>query len=312
MWTRRILEEGLETAVGYIIHSIMLVPYFSWQRSHAVHHKYTNHMELGETHVPESLTELTEGTIALRSWLMKSLGKEIGLNVFGGIQLFLHLVIGWPAYLLIGATGGPARGMTNHFYPEPLSEPDMPKYELFKGKHKKKVIESDFGVAAVLGLLVAWTAFRGFGEMMALYGGPLLVVNAWLVTYTWLQHTDVDVPHFDMENHNYVRGALHTIDRPYDKLDPWGLIDFLHHKIGSTHVAHHFDSTIPHYKAQAATDAIKETFPQLYFYDPTPIPEALWRVSKGCCAVEKRGDRWIWNNEGHEDLLLSSKNFGKS
>ena len=39
-------------------------------------------------------------------------------------------------------------------------------------------------------------------------------------------------------------------------MDPWGVIDFLHHKIGSTHVAHHFDSTIPHYKAQAATDAI--------------------------------------------------------
>jgi fatty acid desaturase len=28
----------LETAVGYTIHSLLLVPYFSWQRSHAVHH----------------------------------------------------------------------------------------------------------------------------------------------------------------------------------------------------------------------------------------------------------------------------------
>ena len=105
-----------------------------------------------------------------------------------------------------------------------------------------------------------------------------------------LQHTDVDVPHFTDDDHNYVKGAFHTIDRPYDKLDPWGVIDFLHHKIGSTHVAHHFDSTIPHYKAQAATDAIKENFPEIYLYDPTPIPEALWRVCKGCAAVEKRGD----------------------
>ena len=138
---------------------------------------------------------------------------------------------------------------------------------------------------------------------MALYGGPLLIVNAWLVLYTWLQHTDVDVPHFSGDNHNFVKGALHTIDRPYDKLDPWGLIDFLHHKIGSTHVAHHYDSTIPFYKAQKATDAIKENFPELYFYDPTPIPQALWRVCKGCTAVEKRGDAWIWNNKGVEDLL---------
>jgi fatty acid desaturase len=118
-----------------------------------------------------------------------------------------------------------------------------------------------------------------------------------------LQHTDVDVPHFSEDNHNFVKGALHTIDRPYDKLDPWGFIDFLHHKIGTTHVAHHFDSTIPHYKAQIATDAIKENFPNMYLYDPTPIPQAVWRIAKGCTAVEKRGDMWVWNNEGVEELL---------
>ncbi len=101
-----------------------------------------------------------------------------------------------------------------------------------------------------------------------------------------------------------MKGAFHTIDRPYDKLDPWGAIDFLHHKIGSTHVAHHFDSTIPHYKAQAATDAIKENFPEIYLYDPTPIPEALWRVCKGCAAVEKRGDYYIWNNQDVSEELL--------
>jgi omega-6 fatty acid desaturase (delta-12 desaturase) len=38
-------------------------------------------------------------------------------------------------------------------------------------------------------------------------------------------------------------------------------------------------------------------------YDATPIPEALWRVAKGCTAVEKRGDSWIWNNEGVEELV---------
>ena len=98
---------------------------------------------------------------------------------------------------------------------------------------------------------------------MALYGGPYLVINAWLVLYTWLQHTDTDVPHFTDDDHNFVKGAMHTIDRPYDKLDPFGAIDFLHHKIGSTHVAHHYDSSIPHYKAQAATDAIKENFSEV-------------------------------------------------
>lgn len=273
----------------------MLVPYYSWQRSHAVHHQYTNHMELGETHVPEIDDETP--SLKLRSNVLKTLGPETGMNVWGSLQSFLHLVIGWPAYLLIGATGGSARGMTNHFYPEPLTTPDQPKKELFPGNWKEKVYKSDIGVAAVVGSLLAWTACNGAAQVMALYGGPLLIVNAWLVLYTWLQHTDTDVPHFSNDDHSFVKGALHTIDRPYDKMDPWGLIDFLHHKIGSTHVAHHFDSTIPHYKADAATKAIAENFPEFYLYDPTPIPQALWRVAKHCTAVTKRGDKWIWNNE---------------
>ena len=34
----------LQDAVGYVLHSALLVPYFSWQRSHAVHHQHTNHI----------------------------------------------------------------------------------------------------------------------------------------------------------------------------------------------------------------------------------------------------------------------------
>ena len=42
----------LETFIGYCLHSFLLVPYFSWQRSHAIHHAFTNHITDGETHVP--------------------------------------------------------------------------------------------------------------------------------------------------------------------------------------------------------------------------------------------------------------------
>jgi len=294
-------NKKLQDAIGFILHSLLLVPYYSWQRSHAVHHQYTNHMELGETHVPEEFGE--DGAYQSRDRYISQFGVENGLKVWGSVQGFLHLVFGWPGYLLLGATGGPARGMTNHFYPNPLTEPPMPKKELFPGNWKEKVYQSDIGIAAVVGGLLAWTACHGFGEVMALYGGPLIIINCWLVLYTWLQHTDTDVPHFTDDDHNFVRGALHTIDRPYDKLDPFGAIDFLHHKIGSTHVAHHYDSSIPFYKAQIATDAIKENFPEFYLYDPTPIPQALWRVCTGCVVVEKRGDKYIWKNDGLEDAL---------
>jgi fatty acid desaturase len=295
-------NRALQDAVGYVLHSIMLVPYYSWQRSHAVHHQYTNHMELGETHVPESVEGATK-SLQLRNSFVQRWGKVRGMQAWGVLQSFLHLVIGWPAYLLIGATGGPARGMTNHFYPEPLTTPDQPKKELFPGNWKTKVYQSDIGIGATVAAVAVWAVCNGPAQVMALYGGPLLVVNAWLVLYTWLQHTDTDVPHFSSDSHTFVKGALHTIDRPYDRLDPWGIIDFLHHKIGTTHVAHHFDSTIPHYKAQVATDAIKANFPEYYLYDPTPIPQALWRVAKGCAAVEQRGEQWIWSNQGLEDRV---------
>ena len=79
-----------------------------------------------------------------------------------------------------------------------------------------------------------------------------------------------------------MKGALQTIDRPYG-----GLINLLHHGIGSTHVLHHVCSAVPHYNAWEATDALKEKFPQCYLHDPTPIHKALWRVARDCIAVEK-------------------------
>ena len=45
-------NKKLETIIGYLLHSLLLVPYFSWQRSHAVHHRFTNNITNGETHVP--------------------------------------------------------------------------------------------------------------------------------------------------------------------------------------------------------------------------------------------------------------------
>jgi len=180
-------DKKLQDAVGYVLHSLFLVPYYSWQRSHAVHHRYTNHMELGETHVPddENADDNLYDSIELRKTFLDKFGDEKGIELWGSFQAFLHLIIGWPAYLLIGATGGPDRGMTNHYFPNPLTQPKQPKKELFPGNWKEKVYQSDIGVAFVAAGALTWAACNGIPEMMAMYGGPLIVVNAWLVLYTW-------------------------------------------------------------------------------------------------------------------------------
>jgi omega-6 fatty acid desaturase (delta-12 desaturase) len=265
----------LQDAIGYCLHSGLLVPYFSWQRSHAVHHARTNHLDFDETHVP--LRDTTPGGAAWRRWQ-----ETFGDEAFAIIVIVLRFLVGWPLYLLTGVTGGPARGLTNHFWPGwPFST------ALFPGEWRRKVWLSDIGVVVMLGLLGWWTYSAGFLPVLAVYAGPYLVVNVWLVLYTWLQHTDVDIPHFDDEDWTWVKGAFMTVDRPYG-----GILDFMHHHIGSTHVAHHMDARIPHYHAVKATRALRENFPDLYRHDPTPIPKALWRVATRCQVVSRGEECW--------------------
>merc|ERR1712224_791607 len=189
-------------------------------------------------------------------------------------QVFL-LVFGWPAYLLSGATGGSEYGLTNHFVPvKPFSDGLFPTET-----HKKKVWISAAGVLAVIGALTFASTKVGFLPIFLLYVLPYMACNFWLVLYTWLQHTDVDVPHFNGDEWDWVKGTFMTIDRPYGPV-----LDFLHHRIGSTHVAHHVAHTIPHYHAKEATEALATAFPHIYLYDPTPLHKALWRVSRDCVA----------------------------
>ena len=267
----------LQDVIGYCLHSIMLVPYFSWQRSHSVHHARTNHLDSGETHVPHRDTTPSG---AARLWWHETIGDE----AFAIVLILISTVAGWPLYLLTGASGGPGRGTTNHFWPAwPFSA------ALFPGGWARKVWLSDIGIVVVIGLLGLWTYFSGLLPVLALYLGPYLVVNFWLVLYTWLQHTDVDIPHFDNEEWTWVKGAFMTVDRPYGFI-----LDFLHHHIGSTHVAHHMDARIPHYNAVKATRALKENFPDLYRFDPTPVPKALWRVATRCHVVSKCDEGWTY------------------
>jgi len=275
----------IQDAVGYFFHSLLLVPYFSWQHSHAVHHQFTNHITKGETHVPFVISgraglELPGGEH------MMATARFMGKKAHGLMQVFFHLVFGWPAYLLFGATGGPKYGLSNHFVPRFPFNPT-----LWPGQWAKKVIQSDIGIVAMVGVLMALARRFGATAVMLLYGAPLIFTNCWLVGYTWLQHTDVDVPHFTDKEWTYMRGAMTTIDRPYGPI-----LDHLHHKIGSTHVMHHVDSMLPHYHAREATDAVAEAFPEAYLFDPTPIHKALWRVAANCIAVKLRphDGRYTW------------------
>ncbi len=293
----------LETLVGYLLHSLLLVPYFSWQRSHSVHHRFTNHISKGETHVPlvidgDGIYEKKGGRKEL------NLSNYLGKTKYGILQLILHLVIGWPAYLLSGSTGGIVYGTSNHFWPiKPFSK------KLWFKRWSNKVWLSDIGIIFMVIILFNCVVKFGFISVFAMYLGPLLVVNCWLVIYTWLHHTDTDVPHLSNSEFTFIRGAFLTIDRPYGKL-----IDFLHHNIGSSHVIHHIYPNIPHYRAKQATLAIRKAFPKIYLYSPQPIYKALWNISCNCIAVEPSTNdgEYIWRTSYKKPNLYYEKIIERS
>ncbi|WP_244279399.1 fatty acid desaturase [Synechococcus sp. UW69] len=100
----------IEGIVGFALHSILLVPYYSWAHSHAVHHAHCNHLEKGETHVPPRATsplgktteQLKQNCIpsssglSLSSTISSSAGSSIYFleQLAGKTTTLLHLIFG--------------------------------------------------------------------------------------------------------------------------------------------------------------------------------------------------------------------------
>jgi len=263
---------------GYIMHTALLVPYHGWQFSHAKHHRRTNNLVDGESHVPSTGIEngLTEH--GERESFYAVLHEAMGDGAFAVFQIWTHLVIGWPLYLMgmastgrLNYDGTPAEDFLDHY---------RPGSKMFPPKVQNKILISTLGVVFMHLVLLHLAIEHGPLPVLLWYVGPYMWTNAWLVLYTWLQHSDPSVPQYGEDEWTFVKGALTTIDRNY------GIFDFFHHKIGSTHVLHHFFHEMPFYNADEATAAIKEFLGPLYNYDPTPWYQSMWRIAMTCHYVE--------------------------
>jgi len=257
-------------SVGLVLHSLLLVPYHSWRISHGNHHKSTSHMDRDQVYVPKTHSQIT---VSNGEDLHNLVSDAPLVNL---MQIVLMLLVGWPAYLVMNAWGQNYGKRTNHF------EPSSP---IFKKEHFLQISLSDLGIAMMLVTLYSYGLVAGWGSLVFYYVMPYLWCNFWLVLITYLQHTDVVVPHFRGEEWNFLRGALCTVDRDY------GILNHFFHHIGDTHVAHHLFSTMPHYHAQEATEAVKKFLGSYYLSDTeTPILTALWRSWNQCHYVEDKGD----------------------
>lgn len=286
-------SKTLNDTVGWICHSSLLVPYFSWKISHGKHHKATGNMERDMVFVPKT-REVYASKIGHLAHELHELTEETPIST--ALELIGQQLAGWPLYILINVTGhnnhenqreGRGKGKSNgwfggvnHF------NPNSPLYE---AKDAKLILLSDLGLAIVGTVLYTLGQKFGHFNMFVWYWLPYLWVNHWLVAITYLQHTDPSLPHYTGESWTYTRGAAATIDREFGFIGRQLL-----HGIIETHVLHHYVSTIPFYHADEASDAIKKVMGRHYRSDTKDgslgFVKALWKSFRHC--------NWVEPNEG--------------
>lgn len=283
--------KAVNDAFGLVLHSALLVPYHSWRITHGQHHKKTNHMSLDQVFVPSSKTNYDKfhgistekGKHKYRLAVKEALEETPLGDLFGIFQMW---TLGWWAYLTMNVAGQPLGKRANHY---------NPTAPMFMKRDFWDIVVSDIFIGFAL-IIMGGLVYRfGLANFIKYYFLPYMIVNMWLVTITYLQHSDPAIPHYTPEAFSFVRGALCSVDRDY------GIYNVLHHHIGDTHVAHHLFSQMPFYHAQEATQAVKKVLGDYYYHDPTPVFQALRRSWAYCKFVdEKDGDIMFYRNYKYE------------
>jgi len=233
----------LNTMMGHICHTPLLVPFSTWANSHYYHHSYHNHIYKDYSHV----------------WISEEYKKKKPLALIILQKSGLIPIVGWFVYMCGFIDGG-------HWIP--IGGRLWKKNSLYNFLHS--IISSIF-VFTILYLYVNLSNYH-FYTFMTYYGCPWFVFSFWLNTVTYLQHHDNGVESTIVYNDNtwtFVKGAFQTVDRSYGY---W--IDHLSHNITNGHLVHHlFFKQIPHYHLEKATKYLykyldKNNIPYKYRYTP--------------------------------------------
>ncbi|WFD22427.1 hypothetical protein MEQU1_001097 [Malassezia equina] len=293
------ISKTINNTVGWVVHSALLVPYHSWRISHARHHAGTGHMKRDEVFVPRTRAErgllplhpadddsplVTEDT-TWGEWIAELLEDA---PLFNLLELTIQQLFGWPLYLLTNVSG-------QSHYPKYTSH-FLPSSAIFDKRHRGQVIMSDVGIVLMLAGLGVWAhiAPGGWRDVFKYYVVPYLWTNHWLVMITYLQHTDVRLPHYQPSVWNFPRGALCTIDREW-----LGFIgSWFFHGIAETHVLHHVSSKIPHYNAWEATEALKARIGVHYMKSTENVFVTLWKTIRTCRFVYEEPVAFYRNADG--------------
>ncbi|KAJ4753926.1 Omega-3 fatty acid desaturase [Rhynchospora pubera] len=239
-------DPKLNSVVGHLLHSSILVPYHGWRISHRTHHQNHGHVEKDESWHP------------LPEKLFRSLD-----DVTRKLRFTMPFpMLAYPFYLW-GRSPGKSG---SHFHPSS---------DLFVPNEKKDIITSTTCYFSMVAILAGLALVMGPLQILKLYVVPYWIFVMWLDFVTYLHHHGHNdkLPWYRGKEWSYLRGGLTTLDRDY------GWINNIHHDIG-THVIHHLFPQIPHYHLIEATEAAKPVMGK-YYREPDksgPFPFHLFGI----------------------------------
>lgn len=243
----------LNSLVGHLSHTPILVPYHGWRISHRTHHANTGNIDTDESWYPIAESDYNR------------------MDLVGRTLRFYLFLLAYPFYLFKRSPG--RKG--SHF---------LPSSPLFRASERKDVVTSTVLWSLFVAFL-GWIGIQyGIGFLVTFYVMPYLVFVVWLDLVTFLHHTEPDIPWYRNDSWYFLKGALSTIDRDY------GFINNIHHNIG-THVAHHIFLNMPHYYLKDATEAIKPILGDYYRQTREPVWKSLWRSARECIFVPNEGQK---------------------
>lgn len=244
-------QKWLNSVIGHLCHTPILVPYHGWRISHRTHHSNTGNLDTDE------------------SWYPVSQAKYQQMPWYEKLFRFYVPLLAYPVYLFRRSSD--RKG--SHFHPDSA---------LFRPSEKWDVLTSTALWLLMVGFLGGLTYAYGWLFLVQYYLAPYLVFIVWIDLVTFLHHTEQEIPWYRGKDWFFLKGALSTIDRDY------GFLNAIHHNIG-THVAHHIFLTMPHYYLKTATEAIKPVLGDYYRESKTPIWSSFMHSYRTCRWVPNTG-----------------------
>ncbi|SLM39234.1 fatty acid desaturase [Lasallia pustulata] len=286
-------SNGLNNTVGFILHSLLLTPYFSWRSTHRRHHIYANNLLKDHNYVPP-LHEQYMSRLLFKSERLEELTEDSPLVTV--LRLTLRHALGFPRYLCTNISAGEGS------FPNPKSTVPFgnshfaPTGSLFRSEEARFIALSDLGLALMIAALWFASSKLGFSTVALLYVQPYVWLNHWIICITFLHHTHPSLPKFEDEAWTFMKGAMATVDRDFGWVGK-----YLFHGIIEFHVVHHLFPRMPFYHAEEATKAIIPLLGSTYHADKQRayLP-GLWEAFTKCEWVEPDNaavqpkDRTMW------------------